>query len=257
MKKMVLVLAGMLASAGLVVADDSEKIIDSQDVYEENSADDGWTGIYGSLGLGWEWMENKGGFSYIDAMDDDKEKSGSVYKQKNNRFCGTIGLGGQMLFAQHFLAGLEFDCTFAKSEEKDTVIKNAGGIDHKESPDKNFRIKNKGVSPALYAKLGYVFCNKHVVYTKLGVKWLKTRVVDRDETNGDESFDTNKGVFAAALGYQCAFTKNLSGFAEVNYAGRNKVDHGSMDDDIASVSLKTNEGNWGFSAGVSVRFPMN
>lgn len=254
MKKMVLVLAGMLASAGLVVADDSEKIIDSQDVYEENSADDGWTGIYGSLGLGWEWMENKGGFTY----DDSGIKNGYMDKQKNNRFCGMLGLGGQMLFAQHFLAGLEFDCTFAKSEEKNAVLRHEGGEEHALPGKEILHIKNKGVSPALYAKLGYVFCNKHVVYTKLGVKWIKTRVVDMDHSDKDESFDTNRGVFAAALGYQCAFTKNLSGFAEVNYAGRNKVDHGEMNSGgEKSISLKTNEGNWGFSAGVSVRFSMN
>lgn len=258
MKKIAFALVGMLASTGLVIADDSDKIIDSQDVYEENSADDGWTGVYGSLGLGWEWMENKGTFVYEDASDN-KDKTGTVNKQKNNRFCGTIGLGGQMLFAQHFLAGLEFDCTLAKSEDKDAVLLEANGDDHDGGMGASLRVKNKGVSPALYAKLGYVFCNKHVVYTKLGVKWVKTRFEDLDHTTGgDESFDSNKGVFAAALGYQCAFTKNVSGFAEVNYAGRNKADHGEMNNGgIKSISLKTNDSNWGFSAGVSVRFPMN
>lgn len=251
MKKMVLVLAGMLASAGLVVADDSEKIIDSQDVYEENSADDGWTGIYGSLGLGWEWMENKGGeFTTVTG-----DFSGCMDKQKNNRFCGTVGIGGQMLFAQHFLAGLEVDCTFAKSEEKNAVLRINGEIYG--NGEEQFHVKNKGVSPALYAKVGYVFCNKHAVYAKLGVKWLKTSAIDYDiENGGDEGFNSNKGVFAAALGYQCAFTKNLSGFAEVNYAGRNKLDGGKINE-VARVSIKTNESNWGFSAGVSVRFPMN
>lgn len=261
MKKIVLALAVLLGSAGMVVAEENNEVVDNQEVLDSNSGDDGWTGVYGNLGLGWEWFENKGDFVYDAADSPDVDpvlKSGSMDKQKNNRFYGSVGVGGQILFAQHFLAGLEFDCTFAKSEDKNAELKDNEGKNFSESGREEFHIKNKGVSPALYAKLGYVFCNKHAVYGKFGVKWIKTRVEDKNSKGGDESFDSNKGVFAAALGYQCAFSKNFSGYVEVNYAGRNKVDHGSMNEGaFDSLSLKTNESNWGFGAGVSVRFPIS
>lgn len=260
MKKMVLALAVLLGSAGMVVAEEGGEAIDNQEVLDSNSGDDGWTGVYGSLGLGWEWFENKGDFVYDSNtnLDDETEKlaTGSMDKQKCNRFYGALGLGGQILFAQHFLAGLEFDCYFAKSEDKNAVLKQTDGISYNPTQEE-FHVKNKGVSPALYGKVGYVFCNKHAVYAKLGVKWIKTRIEDKNHTTkGDESFDSNKGVFAAALGYQCAFSKNFSGYVEVSYAGRNKADHGAINN-AKSISLKTNDSNWGFGAGVSVRFPIS
>lgn len=257
MKKMVLALAVLLGSAGMVVAEEGGEAIDNQEVLDSNSSDDGWTGVYGSLGLGWEWFENKGAFVYNASVKEDEEdwKTGSLDKQKCNRFYGTLGLGGQILFAQHFLAGLEFDCSFAKSEDKNAVLKLIDGGDYNPSAEE-FHVKNKGVSPALYGKVGYVFCNKHAVYTKLGVKWIKIRIEDKHTSDGDQSFDSNKGVFAAALGYQCAFSKNFSGYVEVSYAGRNKADHGAINN-AKSVSLKANDSNWGFGAGVSVRFPIS
>lgn len=258
MKKIVLALAVLFGSAGMVVAEEGGEAIDNQEVLDSNSSDDGWTGVYGSLGLGWEWFENKGNLQYQDSFDGNKIKTGSMDKQKNNRFYGSVGLGGQILFAQHFLAGLEFDCTFAKSEDENAVLKDAENETMNADGKDFFHIKNKGFSSALYGKVGYVFCNKHAVYAKLGVKWIKIRIEDQDTRGGDESFDSNKGVLAAALGYQCVFTKNFSGYVEVNYAGRNKIDHGAMNENaFNSLSLKTNESNWGFGAGVSVRFPMN
>lgn len=262
MKKIVLALAVLLGSASMVVAEENNEVVDNQEVLDSNSGDDGWTGVYGNLGLGWEWFENKGDFAYQTLPEEEDgtpgRDSGSMSKQKNNRFYGSVGVGGQILFAQHFLAGLEFDCTFAKSEDKNAELKKNGGSDFCEKGREEFHVKNKGVPPALYGKVGYVFCNKHAVYGKFGVKWIKTRVEDKNSKGGDESFDSNKGVFAAALGYQCAFSKNFSGYVEVNYAGRNKVDHGSMNEEaIQSLSLKTNESNWGFGAGVSVRFPIS
>jgi len=234
MKKLVLI-AGMFAFVNMASADEAavEENAVVEDVADVDN-EDGLTSIYASLGLGWEWFENKGDIDYKDGI------VRSINKQKINRFRGMVGLGYQHLFMQHFLAGLEFDCEFA--QKKDKEIYNSLNVYH------NSKIQNKGITPAIYAKLGYAWCNKHVVYVKLGGQWKRTRVLDLDGNAQNDSYNINKFVFAGALGYQCKFTKKFSAFGEVTYSARQKNDK----DGFIGLKYSTKTGeSWGFNLGVT------
>lgn len=158
-------------------------------------AEDGFSGAYLGVGLGWEWLENKGNVN-----------NEQICKQKIDRLRGEVQLGYQKLFSEHFLTGLEFDCDFAKNEKNDLYAVSSGKISE---------LKNKAVTPGIFAKFGYAWCDKYAVYTKLGVQWPGIKI---------ENQDTRKGVFAAVLGGECKFTKKFSAFGEISYACQQKKD---------------------------------
>lgn len=232
MKKIVVGVIGLFAASSMVFADDTITI-DEQEAQEIQAGADEFSSFYLGAGLGWEWLENKGNIT--DTL------GGAVYeitKQKENRFRGLVQLGYQHLFADHFLAGLELSCDFAQKKSSDV---------YSEGDYMGARIDNKGATPGIFAKIGYAFCGKQLIYVKLGGQWRRARIVDTDRTDGDRSYDANKFVLAGALGYQHKFTKKFSGFGEVTYTGRSKKE-GNID--IFGYSTKTGEA-WGVNLGVA------
>lgn len=183
------ILTAALAAAGVFISFSSGNAV----------ADDGFSGAYLGVGFGWEWLQNKG----------NAEEHGNYEqfcKQKADRFRGEVQLGYQKIFSDHFLTGLEFDCGFAKNEKNDLYIT---------SGEKISEIKNKAVTPGIFAKFGYAWCDKYAVYAKLGIQWPGIKI---------ENQDIRKGVFAAVLGGERKFTKKFSAFGEIAYACQQKKD---------------------------------
>lgn len=247
MKKVMLAAAGMLASSVSVMAVDSDV---AATVADETYSSDHFTSLYFSAGCGFDWMKNEG------SMDDSISNANNggallpMKKQKPTSFVGVFGLGYQRVFAQHFLAGIEFDCTVGQKKDSDIYLEGMlpNGVWQSATQLPKARVKNKSVGLGLFAKLGYVFCGKHLVYTKLGVAWPSSKADLPDGSGKISKYDIDKGVFAAALGYQYKFTNRFSGFGEVTYMSHQKKDITMKDK--TKWSLKTRE-SWGVRVGVA------
>lgn len=242
MKKIVLMM-GMAVSPMLIAEE-----VPSVDTFESEisgESGDQFSSLYFSAGGGLDWMKNKGDVS-------DNEGSVSISEQKPTSFHGLFGIGYQKLVAQQFLIGLEFNCSIGENKDNDVWVYYEGCPSSMES-----KIKNKGITPGVFAKMGVTFCDKHLVYTKLGVQWPSTKVeIYNARTEGRDGHDINKGVFAAALGYQYKFTKKVSAFGEVTYAAKQKKDINVDSFDArenttyqSKWSVKARD-SWGFNVGV-------
>lgn len=243
MKKIVLA-AGIVVSP-MLVAEDAVPVDNAFESEVAGESGDQFSSLYLNVGFGCDWMKNKG-----EIVDDGGPLS--INEQKPTSLHGLFGLGYQRLIAQRFLLGLEFDCGVGQSKENEIWVDYDGS-----SSSMSSKIKNRGVTLGVFTKLGVAFCNRHLVYTKLGVQWPSTKVeIYNARTGGVDGHDISKGVFAAALGYQCKFTKKVSAFGEVTYTAKQKKDINVDSFDVernttypSKWSVKARE-SWGFNVGV-------
>jgi opacity protein-like surface antigen len=189
MKKVVLM--AILGSFALSVGASEEVVVTE----ESSDVVDPFSGAYFGLGLGGNFLKNK-----ISGYEN----------QDINRFAGTVVFGGGKTFNSKFYFGGEVLIDFAKSKTQD--VKKNGVVDGS--------IKNRGITPELALRLGFVKAD-WLFYFKPAILFPKATV--KTKRTGQEA-STSKAAYSVALGLEKSFCRKFSARLEGEYVFGSKKD---------------------------------
>lgn len=229
MKRIVIFcLLGFTSSA--VMADDvleqDAQSSQEQEVVTERSSFDGF---YLGAGIGGSFSQNK--------------YDGVMKKQNVNRFIGDIHVGYGKVLRERFYLGLEvlLEGTSTKTSDaelNDDLKKNLGEILKKidkmfdgaiTDPKLSAKVKNKGITPEVTVKVGYVAANC-MFYAKAGAAKPRTEIdvfgsakVGATEHRGHFVEKITKVKPVIAIGAARAFGNRWNANVEVGYQFKQKV----------------------------------
>ncbi|MDR1334177.1 MAG: hypothetical protein LBJ71_03090 [Holosporaceae bacterium] len=185
--KKILILTMVSCFSVAVHADEEEQIVNT----EENYADP-LTGCYFALGIGGNFIQNKGSADL-----------GNIEKKDVNTAVATTVLGAGKVFANSIYLGGEALADFCKSHKNDLVINSA----------KRGTVKNSGIVPALALRTGWVK-NDCLFYAKLGAALPRTTY---SNSAGNESLKISKPSWTIGLGVEKVLCRKFSGRLEGEY----------------------------------------
>lgn len=255
MKKIMMMMVAGLAASSMVMADDIEQI-------DEGTTTSGaFDGLYVGAGVGGSFLKNKGHANLKDTADSGTQARNVDMKTSNiNRFNGDVFVGFGKTINGNFYLGGELLLEFAGSKTKNVTEANGNELKYTittDGADVAFKVKNKGFTPELTLKAGYVSGN-NIFYAKAGIARPEASLLLVKAADGVElgSCKVNKIVPVVYLGAARAFCNKWNANIEVGYQFQQKKDFALANDtskfDI-KADVKVNKG-WKVRAGVAHTF---
>jgi hypothetical protein len=234
MKK--IVLASLMSTFALSVSAED-------DVVTEGSPSGAtfFDGGYLGLGIGGGSLRNK--LRPLEATEKDKsvEMNKTPVKLNGKNFFGVLALGGGKAFCGKWYLGGEVSLDFGKSKtKKKEASLDFGTSGTKKKKDYIFAIKNRGVTPELALRFGYVANDTWLIYVKPSLCFTKTTVKDGE---GKKYGSISKPGGAVALGVERSFREKFTARMEVGheFKGGKKLT-ATIDDISTKLKVKSSRG---------------